>query len=172
MQHGHGSAEVYETPHVLQRWRHSGSLTAQGPRQWARSILTQAEEALLLGNDPAPRRLGIPPQEIPKPKIAAQIADPQDAQEWIPLPPLGFGPPAWVSCPPPLEDAKPLVSIPWEAQLDITSLSSMGMITVRNTLKGEFEYCYWIGPFVMTSLHLNPFEALGQPGIGLELMDK
>ena len=73
--------------------------------------------------------------------------------------PLELRLPAQVSHLPPLEDVEPLVSLPREAWLDISSLASMEMILVRNTLMGEFEYCYQMQLISMTSLHLNPFEA-------------
>ena len=96
-------------------------------------------EATLLGGDSAPQEvqeiITHPPyhqEETPESEAAAEVADPQNAWEWIPLLPLGFGLPMQVSCSPPLEDAEPLVSIPREAQLDISSLTSMEVITVRN----------------------------------------
>ena len=69
----------------------------------------------------------------------------------------------------PLEDAEPLVHLPGEAQLDIASLASMEMITVRNTLMGGFEYCYQMWLISTMSLQLNPSEAQGQPGTDWDL---
>ena len=84
--------------------------------------LTPAEVALL-GKDPtsqeAWKTITCPPdqlEETSKAEGRARLADPQDAQEPIPLLPLGFGPQTPVSSPPPPEDAGPLVSIPGEAQ--------------------------------------------------------
>ena len=126
---------------------------------------------------PHPRRLGRlqipswPPIGTPEPEDTSRLADPQDAQEQIPpLSPVS-GLPTQVSDLPPLEDAGPLISNPGEAQLEITSLASMEMIMVRNTLSDEFECCYQTQLISIMSLHLNPFEAWGQPGTDWELMD-
>ena len=97
-----------------------------------RAYPTPTEEVELLGNDPASQEaLEITtcpfnhPGEAPKPKGAAGLewttADPQDSQEQIPLPPLGFGLPILMSGQPPLKDAQSLVRIPREAWLDLTS---------------------------------------------------
>ena len=73
--------------------------------------------------------------------------------------------------PPPFEDAEPLINLPREAQLDITSLASAEMIAVRNTLTGEFECHYQMWLISMMSLHLNLFEVQDQPGNNWELTD-
>ena len=108
--------------------------------------LSLAEEAALLGEDPTPQEAWEttthPPddqEETTKSKVTARVVGPLDILGQIPLPPLGFGLPTWVSCPPPLENVEPLVHIPGEVQLDITSLSSMEMVTARNALTGQFE---------------------------------
>ena len=114
-----------------------------------RASQTSAEEATFLGEDPASqeawkttRHCPDHPEETPRPEGAAGLADRQDAQEQVPPLPPGFGLPTPLSGPPPLEDAGPLVSIPRETQLDVTSLASTEMIMVRNSLMGEFECCY------------------------------
>ena len=130
--------------------------------------LTPAEEAALFGEDPASQEAQgtttCPPdhlKETPEFKVTARVVGPWDAWEQIPLPPPGFRPPAPVFHLPPLEDAELLVSIPREAQLDITSLASMEMITVRNTLMGKFKCNYQMQLISMMALHLNPFKAPG-----------
>ena len=112
-----------------------------------RASLTMAEEATLLGEDPASqeawettRHSPDHPEETPKTEGAAWLADPQDAQEQVP--PLPPGLPTLFSGPPPLEDAGSLVSIPREAQLDITSLAFMEMIMVRNSLMDKIACHY------------------------------
>ena len=74
-----------------------------------------------------------------------------------------------MSSPSPLGDAEPLVCIPKEAKLDITSFASMEMITFRNTLTGKLKCCYQMWLISMTSLWLNPSEAWDQPGADQEI---
>ena len=77
-----------------------------------------------------------------------------------------------MSGPPPLKDAGSLVRIPREAWQDVTSLASIEMIMVRNSIMGEFECCYQIWLISRVSLHLNQPEAWDQPGANWGLTDQ
>ena len=43
---------------------------------------------------------------------------------------------------PPLEDAEPFVGVLGEVQVEVTTMGSMEVITIRNHLTGEFECHY------------------------------
>ena len=137
-----------------------------------------AKETTLLGKDPtlweAQETCTHPLdclEETPKPDVTAGVAGLLDIQWQLPLLPLGFGLRILISGLPPLEDVDPLVYLPGEAQLDITSLASMEMVTVRNALMGEFKCHYRMWLFSMTSLWLNWSLARSQPGADQKLMD-
>ena len=139
---------------------------------------TPTEEGLLLSEDPEPQGVQasapckpIQPEEALKPKVTAGTTDPLDRQWKLPMAPLGFGPPTLSSGPPALEDNEPLVCLHREDRLDITSLTSMVMVTIRNILMGGFECCYRMWLISNTSLQLNTSEASSQPGTDQELTD-
>ena len=126
-----------------------------------RMSLTLAEEAALLGDDPAPQRawaiITCPsdcPEETPKPegtsKLERTVADLQGMQMQPLPPPPGFKLP--MSGPPQLKTREPQVRIPRKSQLDLTSMASMWMAIVRNESTGKFE-C-WYKTRVVGSLHL------------------
>ena len=123
------------------------------------------ELLLMLGEDPEPQwvqasTLCIPiwPEEALRPIVTAGVAGPVDIQWQLPPLPLGLGLSPWCLAHP-LEDVEPLVHLFREAQLDITSLATIEMVTVRNALIYKFKCHYRMWLISMTSLWLNPSKA-------------
>ena len=105
--------------------------------------LTPAEEALLLGEDWEPQGVQASTWLIPFQLGKALLqpdddftTDPQDIQQ---LP--GCGSPTLMYGMPPLEEV-PLVKAPGEAQVEVMSMASTEVITIRNCQMGEFQCCY------------------------------
>ena len=76
----------------------------------------------------------------------------------------GFSEPlATGSGPPPLKDADSVVGVSQGTQLDLSSLGSMQMVIIQNTLMGELQYHYENRVISKTSLHLTSPDYLANP---------
>ena len=116
MQHSKGPPDVFGTPMCL---KGDDILEASHCRQQARSVPNPGRRGCTLGQGSCPQEAQETntcppncPEETPKPEVTAGVVGPLDIQWQLPSLPLGFGPPAMASCPPPLKDVEPLVHSP------------------------------------------------------------
>ena len=139
------------------------------------TFLNPAEGAGLLGEKPEPQEewataLHNPdhPEEASNPEGAIRLGVMAITQRWLPLTPPGFSEPLAIkSGPPPLEDADSPVGVSW----GLSSLGSMRIVIIHDTLTGKLQYHYETRVISQTSLHLTPPDYPDQPNTHWELKE-